>query len=366
MLDRDSKLPQDLLVLSLAFGAIVAVGLLLIGVQENLDNKSTALLWSVANLALGALLGFLFGIPRVLQGNPQIPSGLSVGEVDERDNEANSRTYRLLVNTNLEQISDWLTKIIVGVGLVQLTQLPERLDEYAAYVAQGIGGTAATPEFAAAMIIYFLVFGFLGGYLLTRVYLTVAFSRADIAAQTVTFAGRDLSFQEVTTDLNRQIADIREQIVNISKVVPLPPEEAREALAVEPPHRERRVQSILWVDDKPKNNSLLIDQLASLGLSIATSLSTKDALSKMRRHRFDGVISDMGRLEERQYNHTAGLDLLESLRNPTQDLATEVDTPFVIFCSRRKALEYREQALAAGATGITSSATELLRLLEID
>ena len=50
-------------------------------------------IWSLAALASGALLGFLFGVPRVQQ---------SV------DDGADAPRYRLTVNTNLEQISDWL------------------------------------------------------------------------------------------------------------------------------------------------------------------------------------------------------------------------------------------------------------------
>ena len=51
--------------------------------------------------AAGAFSGFLFGIPRVLQS----------------DHLASQESSRVLSNSNLEQISDWLTKILVGVGL---------------------------------------------------------------------------------------------------------------------------------------------------------------------------------------------------------------------------------------------------------
>ena len=59
---------------------------------------------AAAATAVGAFLGFLFGIPRTLQGNT------TPGPDEIAD-------YR--PNTNLEQISDWLTKILVGVGLVK-------------------------------------------------------------------------------------------------------------------------------------------------------------------------------------------------------------------------------------------------------
>jgi hypothetical protein len=57
---------------------------------------------AIASAATGYLLGFLFGISRSLQGGDS--------------SESNSQSFP--GNTNLEQISDWLTKILVGVGLV--------------------------------------------------------------------------------------------------------------------------------------------------------------------------------------------------------------------------------------------------------
>ena len=64
---------------------------------------------SASSVSVGLLIGFLFGIPRTLQGLPEA--------ADARLSESVRQRY--MVNTNLEQVSDWLTKIIVGVGLVQ-------------------------------------------------------------------------------------------------------------------------------------------------------------------------------------------------------------------------------------------------------
>lgn len=85
--------------------------------------------------------------------------------------------YAQRVNTNLEQISDWLTKILVGVGLIQIKEIKNAVSGAAVYIAQGIGEQHRT--FAAALVVYFSVIGFLNGYLLTRLWLAGAFSRAD-------------------------------------------------------------------------------------------------------------------------------------------------------------------------------------------
>ncbi len=78
----------------------------------------------------------------------------------------------------MEQISDWFTKLLVGAGLVELKSLPHHLHSAADYVAAGIG-TPASSSFAAAVIIYFCVEGFLGGYLGTRMFFQNAFQRSD-------------------------------------------------------------------------------------------------------------------------------------------------------------------------------------------
>jgi hypothetical protein len=107
-------------------------------------------------LALGALLGFLFGIPRV-----------QLAASSDADSAA-AMVYQ--PNTSLEQVSDWLTKLLIGVGLTQLAQLPEGLSAIAKLGAQSIGSDA-TPGVVAAMCVFFAIGGFLIGYNVTRLVL---------------------------------------------------------------------------------------------------------------------------------------------------------------------------------------------------
>ena len=89
-------------------------------------------------------------------------------------------------NTNLEQISDWLTKIIVGVGLINLKNFPSYLKATATYFGSlsscGQGYVAIPDSVSLATLLYFFVCGFFFAYLLTRLALPAAFSRADRAA----------------------------------------------------------------------------------------------------------------------------------------------------------------------------------------
>src|SRR5262249_20837107 len=109
--------------------------------------------------AAGGGLRFLFGIPKTLQA-PHAP----------RQKPADGHEIAVqATNTNLEQISDWLTKILVGVGLTQLYGLRGQLGALGAYFA-----IADSPAVTLAILLNFSIAGFLTVYLLTRLFLTGA------------------------------------------------------------------------------------------------------------------------------------------------------------------------------------------------
>lgn len=136
-------------------------------------ERSAALLWALACLGAGSLLGVIFGVPRAAseaRPGPEDPAKpIPTGN------------YHLRANTNMEQISDWLTKLLVGAGLVELKGLPHCIQMAGLYVAASLGKPGAEPEssFGAALVIYFSVEGFLGGYLATRMFFQNAFQRSD-------------------------------------------------------------------------------------------------------------------------------------------------------------------------------------------
>lgn len=134
--------PKNALMLGLA----VLAGLAFVAGQRP-PNLGTALLWSAGCFAPGFLLGFLFGIPPVIQQ----------AEI------ADKSRPRLGVNTNLNQIGDWLTKMLVGVTLVQLGDLPKRIADAAYFISGGIGGQQFV-SLGGAILIYFVSTGFLSGY----------------------------------------------------------------------------------------------------------------------------------------------------------------------------------------------------------
>jgi len=132
-----------------------------------LEMFSVMLLISIAFILVGMFMGFIFGIPRTHQESSINTSN----STDEHENRY------LSANTNLEQISDWLTKIIVGVGLVEIAKISEEFNKLVAFLSNGIG-LQNKESIIFSLIIASLILGFLFGYLITRIYLTRAFYRA--------------------------------------------------------------------------------------------------------------------------------------------------------------------------------------------
>jgi len=179
--DRDADKAAKQALWTLAAGS--GIGLLVVaayamqagGFADFLAVAGVCLMFSAACLLAGGALGFLFGIPRTLQHE-----GEKAPDGGAPEKGARAPEYR--VNTNLEQISDWLTKILVGVGLTQLGQVPARVRDLAAYVAGGLGGSAGSEALVIGMLVYFTLVGFLFGYLWTRLVFLGALRQADRAA----------------------------------------------------------------------------------------------------------------------------------------------------------------------------------------
>ena len=103
---------------------------------------------ALAALMVGGLLGFLFSIPR---------SGSQNQNAAYPD------------NSNLVDISDWLTKILVGAGLVTLTKIPPKLELLANWIGRnGLANDQDGPVFALALLAFFGVCGFMWVYVWTR------------------------------------------------------------------------------------------------------------------------------------------------------------------------------------------------------
>ncbi len=161
----------------------------------------TALMLAGACLLIGGLLGFLFGVPRTMQ---QDQTGLVPPPEDDVTSGRQTFLPTYLANTNLEQISDWLTKILVGVGLTQLTKLPQELQRIGNYLAEGLGNASSSRAFGITALLYFLVSGFLLSYVWTRLFFPVMLRVSDINV----YNARIGRLRREITELKKESKDI--------------------------------------------------------------------------------------------------------------------------------------------------------------
>jgi hypothetical protein len=106
-------------------------------------------------------------------------------------------------NTNLEQISDWLTKILVGVGLTQLPGIRKAFTEMVQFLGPAFGGRVYSPIFASVLVMYFLTCGFVLGYLWSRIVLPAQFQQADLAG----FQRRLEKAEQATADVAKTVQE---------------------------------------------------------------------------------------------------------------------------------------------------------------
>jgi hypothetical protein len=193
---RDETVPQSQwhiqLLVARTFG-LIGVGIVATyGLAvRSFTVLSVGAMVGAASLLFGALLGFLFGIPR----STYYPSeGASSPEDQSTQNpqvaSVNVNSPLIRANTNLEQISDWLTKILVGVSLTQIPAIGNAARVLISEVAAGMTpdlkiGEGPSPEarsIAGGIIAYFLAIGFLMGFIVTRTSLPKIFAQADAEA----------------------------------------------------------------------------------------------------------------------------------------------------------------------------------------
>jgi hypothetical protein len=118
------------------------------GLGCQLSGGWVAMLAAAGAFSAGGLLGLLFGAPRWTDAPPTnahvdavkrpdtdaTPTGPPVAPALSASNTAS----RVRPNTSLEKIADWLTTIIVGLGLVHLKDLEGRISESGVWLSNAI------------------------------------------------------------------------------------------------------------------------------------------------------------------------------------------------------------------------------------
>ena len=109
---------------------------------------------------------------------------------------------------------------------------------------------------------------------------------------------------------------------------------------------------ILWVDDRPENNTYERHAFEALGLRFTLALSTDDAFERLAQARYAAIISDMGRREGRR----EGYVLLDRLRQ-------EGDQTPLFFYASSNAPEHKREAREHGGQGCTNNAQDLFEMV---
>jgi hypothetical protein len=142
---------------SAVFSALVAVGIYAWTTTGGWPVLAGAALIGGAALVSAAIIGFLFGVPRALT----MPAPVAP------DATASSTAP----NTNLEQVSDWLTKVLLGATLTQLGNIGNAASHLFVVEAPALGGGRSAAVMAGAVSVYMAGVGFLFGWLMTRLFL---------------------------------------------------------------------------------------------------------------------------------------------------------------------------------------------------
>jgi CheY-like chemotaxis protein len=109
---------------------------------------------------------------------------------------------------------------------------------------------------------------------------------------------------------------------------------------------------VLWVDDRPENNSYERQAFEAVGLSFNLCLSTNEALKQLSKERFAAIISDMGRKE----GPREGYVLLDKLREK------DARTPFFVYASSNSP-EHKRETTKHGGQGCTNDAQQLFQMV---
>jgi CheY-like chemotaxis protein len=282
------------------------------------------LIWTVYMLgaaSLASILGLIFGVPRA------------------RTDFSAEASERYSSNSNLEQISDWLTKLLVGAGLVELTNIPGAIGRAGDFLG-GLMRLPGAAAFSVIALVYGSGVGFATGYLWTRLRLRVLLESSDREAA-------DASAKKViVSSLRDATSDTEPESERaISRAADVALSTARTS------GRDGR-RAILWVDDHPENNASLVTALNAVIVQVELARGTEEAMAKLRSGSFGLVITDLGRSELGEDREMAGLELIQAMRQQ------QFTTPVLVYAGQRGVL-HSDELIAAGAMLVTNRAAEL-------
>ena len=192
--------------------AMIVVSVLLALAGRDGGAGVTAFLLFVAAAAVGAALGFLFGLPRARVAGADDGSGEPVTG-------GRASTF-YLTNSNLIKVSDWLTTIVIGLGLVNIGKVVPGLRDLARALHDPLGGTAYAGAVGISVLIVGVLAGFLLNYLWTSIRVRALLEEAERQSQ------------QTMPDLSNQTLGEARQVASRNNVTLLVPDGAPDSSRV--------------------------------------------------------------------------------------------------------------------------------------
>ena len=131
-------------------GLIGLFGLFTILFTPDRSCLPSLLITALGSILVGSLVGFLFGFPKA----------------NKKKNNEDEKSFQL--NTNLEEITDWLTKILVGIGISQLSSAKSNIKLLINFINKD---NDVPQSIILFLLLYFVIYGFFVGYLSSSLYL---------------------------------------------------------------------------------------------------------------------------------------------------------------------------------------------------
>jgi CheY-like chemotaxis protein len=195
-------------------------------------------------------------------------------------------------------------------------------------------------------------------------------------AFTVKIGGAELSVEEATEQLRRQVTDLQTHMaaqlaeraepgaappapsLPAPPGAPVPPGAPGGATDAAAPAPAPGRPTILWVDDRPDERALELAKLRDDGVEVLRARTTAEAMDVLSLRRgVRAIVTDLARTEDGEFRATAGLALLRQLKEAEQE------QPVLVYTDAPRAALDRGDALEAGATVVTASPVDLFAAL---
>jgi hypothetical protein len=168
------------------------------GDQDNVSGGLTAFLIFLAAGAVGAALGFLFGLPRARLAE-ELAAAANTSAAGTKGSTPPTTT-RFLANSNLIKVSDWATTIIIGLGLASLGSIIPAASDLATAMQEPLGGGTSAGALGLSMV----VIGATSSLILTYLWTSLRLRELMNAAESETTESDRLDLEKRRTELARQ------------------------------------------------------------------------------------------------------------------------------------------------------------------